>query len=65
MQLIIDYARSDGIETITGEVLKENTTMLAMCTALGFTVTSSVDDDAIAKVTLPVAAVGEKGAGPA
>lgn len=65
MQLIIDYARSDGIETITGEVLKENTTMLAMCTALGFTVKSSVDDDAIAKVTLPIAPAEGTSAEPA
>ncbi|WP_029058497.1 bifunctional acetate--CoA ligase family protein/GNAT family N-acetyltransferase [Stappia stellulata] len=56
MQLIIDYAAADGIETIKGEVLKENTTMLAMCQALGFSVRSAPDDDAIAEVTLPVAA---------
>lgn len=54
MQLIIDYAAADGIETIKGEVLKENTTMLAMCTALGFSVRSSAGDDSIAEVTLPV-----------
>ena len=64
MQLIIDYARSDGIETITGEVLKENSTMLAMCEALGFTVRPSADDDAIAKVTLPVAAAHLGGSEP-
>ncbi len=57
MQLIIDYASADGIETIKGEVLKENTTMLAMCTALGFSVRSSPEDDAIAEVTLPVTPV--------
>ncbi|MCA1242544.1 GNAT family N-acetyltransferase [Stappia stellulata] len=56
MQLIIDYAAADGIETIKGEVLKENTTMLAMCQALGFSVRSAPDDDAIAEVTLPVTA---------
>lgn len=58
MQMIIDYAAADGIETIKGEVLKENTTMLAMCTALGFSVRSSPDDDAIAEVTLPVSPAG-------
>lgn len=56
MKRIIDYARVDGIETIKGEVLKENTTMLDMCQALGFSIRSSPDDDAIAVVSL---AVGE------
>ncbi|WP_417770707.1 bifunctional acetate--CoA ligase family protein/GNAT family N-acetyltransferase, partial [Stappia sp.] len=58
MQMIIDYAAADGIETIKGEVLKENTTMLAMCTALGFSVRSSPGDDSIAEVTLPVSPAG-------
>ncbi|WP_349359487.1 GNAT family N-acetyltransferase [Stappia sp.] len=61
MQLIIDYAAADGIETIKGEVLKENTTMLAMCTGLGFSIKSSPDDDAIAEVTLPVASAAAGG----
>lgn len=56
MQLIIDYAAADGIGTIKGEVLKENTTMLAMCGALGFSIHPSPEDDSIAEVTLPVAA---------
>ncbi|MCA1297668.1 bifunctional acetate--CoA ligase family protein/GNAT family N-acetyltransferase [Stappia indica] len=60
MQLIIDYAVADGIETIKGEVLKENTTMLAMCKGLGFSVKSSLDDDAIAVVTLPVAEIRQR-----
>lgn len=54
MQLIIRYAAADGVETIKGEVLKENTTMLAMCEALGFSIRTLPDDDAIAEVTLPV-----------
>lgn len=54
MRLMIDWARADGIETVKGEVLRENTTMLAMCTALGFQVKSSPDDESIAVVTLPV-----------
>jgi acetyltransferase len=56
MKLIIRYAQVDGIETIKGEVLKENTSMLAMCGALGFSITTSPDDAAIAIVTLPVQA---------
>ncbi|NBN79080.1 GNAT family N-acetyltransferase [Microvirga tunisiensis] len=54
MKLIIRYAQVDGIETIKGEVLKENTSMLAMCGALGFAITTSPDDAAIAIVTLAV-----------
>ena len=56
MQLIIAWAAADGIATIKGEVLRENTTMIAMCTALGFAVRASPDDDSIVEVTLPVAA---------
>lgn len=54
MNLIIQYAAADGIETITGEVLKENSTMLEMCRRLGFSVSSTPGDDSIATVTLPV-----------
>lgn len=36
MQLIIDYARSEGLKTISGDVLKENVVMLEMCRQLGF-----------------------------
>lgn len=54
MKLIIRYARADGIEVIKGEVLKENTSMISMCHALGFTVGTSPDDPGIALVTLPV-----------
>lgn len=54
MQLMIEWAEADGIRTVKGEVLRENTTMLAMCEALGFTVKSSPDDESIAEVTLTV-----------
>lgn len=60
MQFIIRYAAADGIETIKGEVLKENSGMLAMCEALGFSIRPSPDDDAIAVVTLPVAEARNK-----
>jgi acetyltransferase len=36
MQLIIDYARSEGLKYIAGDVLAENAVMLAMCRDLGF-----------------------------
>ena len=36
MQMIIEYARGEGLKTIEGQVLSENTAMLAMCKELGF-----------------------------
>jgi acetyltransferase len=38
MQMIIEYAKSEGLKTISGDVLAENTVMLAMCRSLGFEV---------------------------
>ncbi|MEH2568689.1 bifunctional acetate--CoA ligase family protein/GNAT family N-acetyltransferase [Bradyrhizobium sp. AZCC 2289] len=38
MQLIIEYAKSEGLKAISGDVLAENTIMLAMCRSLGFEV---------------------------
>jgi acetyltransferase len=34
--LIIEYAKSEGLKYIDGDVLSENTVMLAMCRDLGF-----------------------------
>ena len=44
MQLIIEYARSEGLTTIEGQVLSENATMLAMCRELGFEIRSDPQD---------------------
>ncbi len=44
MQMIIDYARAEGLQTIEGQVLSENTTMLAMCKELGFRIASDPSD---------------------
>jgi acetyltransferase len=54
MQLIIEYARTEGLRTIEGQVLRENATMLAMCRELGFQIGVDSDDPglAIAKLTL-------------
>ncbi|WP_297584461.1 GNAT family N-acetyltransferase [Roseibium sp.] len=60
MKLIIRYAKADGIEVIKGEVLKENTSMISMCQALGFTIGTSPEDPGIALVTLPVAGLPEE-----
>jgi acetyltransferase len=36
MQMMIEYARSEGLRTVEGQVLRENTAMLRMCAELGF-----------------------------
>ena len=36
MQLIIEYAKSEGLKVISGDVLQENAVMLEMCRNLGF-----------------------------
>lgn len=61
MQLIIEWAKADGIEIVKGEVLRENRTMLKVCEALGFSVRTSHEDEAIMDVTLRVADVLEHG----
>jgi acetyltransferase len=38
MQMMLEYARVEGLKYISGQVLKENRTMLKMCEELGFTV---------------------------
>jgi acetyltransferase len=52
MQLMIEYARSEGLKTISGDVLQDNTTMLAMCRGLGFEVKSDPHEHAICNVRL-------------
>ncbi|MGB6395285.1 MAG: GNAT family N-acetyltransferase, partial [Bradyrhizobium sp.] len=52
MQLIIEYAKSEGLKVISGEVLQENLVMLQMCRELGFEVKTDPTDRAICNVTL-------------
>ncbi len=52
MQLIIEYARSEGLKAISGDVLTENTVMLAMCRSLGFEVKSDPTEHDICNVRL-------------
>lgn len=58
MSEIIDYARRRGIGEIYGEVLRENTTMLAMCAALGFTRRSSPEEVGVVEVTITLPPIG-------
>jgi len=63
MQLLIRYARSEGLKQLSGEVLTENTTMLSMCRELGFSAAREPTNQRVVNVvldlSLPVAgAVG-------
>ena len=50
--MIIEYARAEGIRTIEGQVLRENTSMLAMCRELGFEIAADPDDVSLDVVKL-------------
>jgi len=52
MQLIIEYAKSEGLKVISGDVLRENTVMLEMCRNLGFEVKSNPAEHGICEVRL-------------
>jgi acetyltransferase len=52
MQLIIEYARSEGLKMISGDVLQENIIMLEMCRSLGFEVKADPVEHDLCKVTL-------------
>jgi acetyltransferase len=56
MRALIRAARSEGLKQVTGEVLTENTTMLAICRELGFDIRPDREDAAIRIVTLDLAA---------
>jgi len=59
MQIMIEYAGWQGLNVVEGQVLRENSTMLAMCRTLGFKVKPDPDDPAIMSVTLPVHCSGD------
>jgi acetyltransferase len=52
--LIIEYASSEGISTIEGQVLRENTSMLGMCRELGFEIAGDPDDAGICIAKLAI-----------
>ena len=57
MQLMIEYAKSEGLKQISGEVLQENAAMLKMCRELGFAVNSDAEDHTLCNVTLELGSV--------
>jgi len=52
MQLIIEYAKSEGLKQLSGQILQENSVMLKMCRELGFKVKTDADDRGVCDVTL-------------
>ncbi|WP_114860356.1 bifunctional acetate--CoA ligase family protein/GNAT family N-acetyltransferase [Azospirillum brasilense] len=52
MNKILDYARSRGIREVYGEVLRENTSMLGMCRALGFIRKENLDEPGVVEVRI-------------
>jgi acetyltransferase len=52
MQLMIEYARSEGLKMISGDVLQENAIMLDMCRSLGFEIKTDPVDPGICDVRL-------------
>jgi acetyltransferase len=54
MELMIEYARAEGLQSIRGQVLQENRTMLQMCRQLGFHITPDPDETSIVIVTLAI-----------
>src|SRR5215470_16068501 len=55
MHRMIEYAQAEGLARIHGQVLAENTTMLAMCAELGFAVTDDPVERGVRVVTLDLA----------
>jgi len=55
MRLLIDYATAEGLKSLHGQVLSENTAMLAMCRELGFSVSADPNDAGTALVSLDLA----------
>jgi acetyltransferase len=52
MQAIIEYARTEDIRRIEGQVLRDNATMLVMCSELGFRSAPDPADPGIVDVSL-------------
>src|SRR5580693_883565 len=54
MKHMIEFSKHKNLKTVQGQVLSENTTMLAMCAELGFHIADDPDDPGVKTVTLPV-----------
>ncbi len=54
MKRMIEYSKQKDLKTVRGQVLSENTAMLAMCAELGFHIADDPDDPGVKTVTLPL-----------
>ena len=52
MQLMVEYAKSEGLSRIDGQILQENSVMLKMCRELGFKIKTDAEDGGVRDVTL-------------
>ena len=52
MQLMVEWARAEGLRVVEGQVLRENTVMLDMCRRLGFAIRTDPNDPDIMVVKL-------------
>jgi len=52
MQMLIEYAKSEGRAQIAGEILNENLVMLKMCRELGFEIKPDPEDPGVYQVSL-------------
>ncbi len=59
MLMMVEWAKAEGLSTVEGQVLRENTTMLEMCRRLGFGIRTDPADPDVKIVTLPIAAIDE------
>ena len=54
MKHMIEFSRHKNLKTVRGQVLSENTTMLAMCAELGFHIADDPDEPGLKTVALPL-----------
>jgi acetyltransferase len=52
MELILEYARAEGLKLIEGQILRENTVMLRMCREIGFDIKDDRQDAGLCVATL-------------
>jgi len=52
MQMMIEYAKSEGLKNVSGDVLTENTIMLEMCRNLGFEIKADPHEHGVCNVKL-------------
>jgi RimJ/RimL family protein N-acetyltransferase len=52
MQLIIEYAKFEGLKRVVGQILQENSVMVKMCRELGFEIKTDAEDRGLYDVAL-------------